>query len=139
MSYFIECRVQFYETDLMGIVHHSNYLRYFEEARVAWAISNHILDYQDPRSGYNLAVLTANIKYQKPLKFGDHFKTYTRARLEGARICFEYLIKMDDLLMCSGRTEHVALDVDLKPIKTPLKICEILKKNGEVEWKEIWP
>ena len=29
-------RVQYYETDQMGIVHHSNYIRWFEEARIDW-------------------------------------------------------------------------------------------------------
>lgn len=29
-------RVQYYETDKMGIVHHSNYIRWFEEARIDW-------------------------------------------------------------------------------------------------------
>ena len=27
-------KVQYYETDRMGIVHHSNYIRWFEEARI---------------------------------------------------------------------------------------------------------
>ena len=29
-------KVQYYETDQMGVVHHSNYIRWFEEARAEW-------------------------------------------------------------------------------------------------------
>ncbi|HJB35179.1 MAG TPA: acyl-CoA thioesterase, partial [Candidatus Blautia merdipullorum] len=29
-----EHKTQYYETDQMGIIHHSNYIRWFEEARV---------------------------------------------------------------------------------------------------------
>lgn len=33
-SFFYTHKAQYYETDQMGIVHHSNYIRWFEEARV---------------------------------------------------------------------------------------------------------
>jgi acyl-CoA thioesterase FadM len=36
MSFKISRPVHLYETDLMGVVHHSNYIRYMEEARFAW-------------------------------------------------------------------------------------------------------
>ena len=37
-------RVNYYETDRMGVVHHSNYLRLIEEARLAW-IEQHVMRY----------------------------------------------------------------------------------------------
>ena len=36
MSFKYERKINYYETDRMGVVHHSNYIRYLEEARCAW-------------------------------------------------------------------------------------------------------
>ena len=36
MTFTYERKANYYETDMMGVVHHSNYLRYFEEARIAF-------------------------------------------------------------------------------------------------------
>ena len=69
--FFFEHRVQFYETDMMGIVHHSNYLRLYEEARVAWAYNRKMIDYQKPESAAYFAVLATEVKHIMPAKFGD--------------------------------------------------------------------
>ena len=36
MSFIFKRTINYYETDRMGVVHHSNYIRYMEEARTAW-------------------------------------------------------------------------------------------------------
>ena len=36
MDFIFERKINYYETDKMGVVHHSNYIRYMEEARCAW-------------------------------------------------------------------------------------------------------
>ncbi len=36
MEFIFERKINYYETDKMGVVHHSNYIRYMEEARCAW-------------------------------------------------------------------------------------------------------
>ncbi len=36
MSFIYERKINYYETDRMGVVHHSNYIRYLEEARTEW-------------------------------------------------------------------------------------------------------
>ena len=56
MSFFLYKRtVHFYETDMMGIVHHGNYLRYYEEARVAWADARGLIS--RPEDAAQFAVL----------------------------------------------------------------------------------
>ncbi|MFN8943705.1 MAG: acyl-CoA thioesterase, partial [Pseudobdellovibrionaceae bacterium] len=55
--------VQFYETDQMTIVHHSNYLRFMEEARVAWAKEKGLIDYQKIESASHFAVLESRVKH----------------------------------------------------------------------------
>lgn len=131
-------RIQFYETDLMGIVHHSNYLRIFEEARVAWAIDKGLLDYQKPESASHLAVLETQVKHLQALKFGDVIETEVQVRAERARIIFEYKLFVREksprpYSVC--RTVHVALDKNLNVMRIPEKMKETVEKE---KWTETW-
>ena len=73
----MERKVTYYETDKMQIVHHSNYIRYMEEARLDW-FENHGLDYSYLESiGIMLPVISVTAKYEKSLKFGDPFNVET--------------------------------------------------------------
>lgn len=131
-------KVQFYETDLMGIVHHANYLKFYEEARVIWAHQRGILDYQKPETASHLAVIETQVWHLKPALFGDDLEVAVQARIEKARIIFEYK------MYCRGRYEtaisecrtiHVPLDLKLRPIRPPDKIKKILEKE---KWIETW-
>jgi acyl-CoA thioester hydrolase len=133
--FFCEHRVQFYETDLMGIVHHSNYLRIYEESRVAWAHQRQLIDYQKPESAAYFAVLATEVHHLKPARFGDVVRTHLQACLSGARIVFEYKMFCGNDLISTARTTHACLDAQLKPIKPPKQIRSILEKE---EWIETW-
>lgn len=128
-------KVQFYETDQMGIVHHSNYLRFCEEARVAWAHSHGLIDYQKPQSAAHFAVLETKVKHLKPAFFGDDLFILVQARGQGIRIEFQYkIIKGEDILVLA-QTVHVPLNTELRPMKLPKEMKEILERES---WKEIW-
>lgn len=138
-TFFSEHQVQFYETDLMGIVHHSNYLRFFEEARVAWAHSVGLIDYQVPSSASKFAVLETAVRHLAPSFFGDRLRIYVQARASGrARIEFGYeIVKANDnqklILIATGKTEHVALDSKLQPQRRPQAMQDILEKQKWIE------
>ena len=127
--------VQFYETGLMGVIHHSNYLRIFEEARVAWAHSVGLIDYQKPESASYFAVIETQVRHIKPGKFGDLLITYVQARLEGIRIIFEYKLLREQELIAEGRTIHASLSKDLKLLRPPPQLKEIMEKQS---WTETW-
>jgi Predicted thioesterase len=129
-------KVQFYETDLMGIVHHSNYLRFFEEARVAWAHSRGVLDYQQPGSASHFAVYETQVKHMKPTFFGDDLEIEVQARVEGNRLIFQYRLFGRKLEVCAlGKTVHVAMGPDLKLLRMPKSIREVTEKEL---WTETW-
>lgn len=128
-------QVQFYETDLMGIVHHANYLRIFEEARVAWAHSQGLLEYQKPESASHLAVYETQVRHLKPARFGDVLHVQLQVRSQGIKMVFEYKMFHEADLMSECRTVHVPLDLNLKLIKTPAMIKKILEKES---WTETW-
>jgi len=127
--------VQFYETDLMGIVHHSNYLRFFEEARVHWAHGWGFIDYQKPESASHFAVLETRVRHLKPARFGDSLEVEIQAKREGAKIVFQYRLWKDTEILALAETQHVALDKNLRPMRLEKEIIQQLEKDP---WKETW-
>lgn len=67
----LERKINYYETDKMGIVHHSNYIRYLEEARIRWmeeiGIPFEVLE----ENGITIPVLGVECEYKHHVSFGD--------------------------------------------------------------------
>ena len=61
--------VRFCETDLMGIVHHANYLQYFEAGRVDWLHRRGISYEIWAKNGVHLPVVETHIRYRKAARF----------------------------------------------------------------------
>lgn len=100
-------RVQFYETDAQGIVHHSNYFRYFEEAR------GELLRYLGfPYSklreeGYEVVLLSAGCEFSKPLMYDQEFQIeLTLSHIDRFSFSFEYELVFENTLRAKGRTKH---------------------------------
>ncbi len=84
-------RVSYSDTDQMGFMHHSNYLKYFETAR--WELFRSIgITYSEiENEGIILPVINASIKYTKPAFYDHEIMINTRIKsFKGARIFFEY-------------------------------------------------
>ncbi len=89
-------RVRFCETDLMGIVHHSNYLAYFEAGRVEW-LRRRGVSYGDwATRGFHLPVVEASVRYRAPARFDDVIAIETRlVELRAASLRFEYRMERE--------------------------------------------
>ncbi len=72
-------RVHFYETDLMGVVHHSNYIRWFETGRVEFlrAVGISLNDMIEDKILFPITEIKA--KYFQPAKFDDEIELETNA------------------------------------------------------------
>ncbi|MBO1307893.1 acyl-CoA thioesterase [Enterococcus sp. 669A] len=83
----------YYETDKMGIIHHSNYIRWFEEARVDLL---EFLDYPFEKIeeiGVMVPVLAVSSTYKEMVRFGDEIIIHpTISKYTGTRLNFEYQI-----------------------------------------------
>tara|TARA_B100001059_G_scaffold173099_1_gene173312 strand:+ start:3047 stop:3439 length:393 start_codon:yes stop_codon:yes gene_type:complete len=66
-------KVRYNETDQMGIVHHSNYLKFFELARIEWLEKLNIPYEKIEQNNIILPVVRCELKFIKPLFFGDYF------------------------------------------------------------------
>ena len=113
-------RVRFAETDAMGIVHHSRYLLYFEEARVAYL--RHVgHPYHEVRGlGIEMAVLEAFVQYRKPLEFDDVFDVHVTIGSLG-RVTFQmaYLVTIGDVVHATGVTVHGCITPDGRATRLP--------------------
>ena len=119
-------RVRFAETDAMGIVHHSRYLLYFEEARVAYL--RHIgRPYPEWRAaGMNATVLEVHLRYVKALQFDDEFDVHV-ALAEVSRTTFQmtYLVQRDLDVCATGVTAHGLINAAGRPMRLPPWLIEL--------------
>lgn len=119
MDFVFERKINYYETDRMGVVHHSNYIRYLEEARCAWLESIDMPFDLLEENGITIPVLGVSCDYKYHVTFGDtiEVKPYVK-EYSGVRMTVGYDVK--DLKtgknVLIGETKHCFTNKDLKPI-----------------------
>ena len=117
-----EIKVRYYETDQMGIVHHSNYLKFFEFARIEWLEKLNIPYQEIEKNKVILPVVNCELKFLKPLVFGDTFKVKVHCtKKPTSSIEFSYEIFNDSgEKTTEGKTLLAFLNSDsMKPIRCP--------------------
>jgi acyl-CoA thioester hydrolase len=104
-------RVRFCDTDLMGIVHHANYLAYFEAGRVAWLRRRGVTYSEWAGRGMHLPVVDASLRYRQPARFDDLIDVETvLSELRAASLRYDYRIRRDGLLLAEGTTRLACVD-----------------------------
>ena len=123
-----EIKVRYFETDQMGIVHHSNYLKYFEFARIEW-LEKLNLPYQEiEKNKIILPVVKCELKFLKPLVFGDSFKVEVHcSKKPTSSIEFSYeIFNSRGEKTTEGRTLLAFLNSDtMKPLRCPKIISDL--------------
>lgn len=119
-------RVRFAETDAMGIVHHSRYLPYLEEARVAYLrhIGHPYSEWRD--QGLDAAVLEAHVRYRQPLRFDDEVDVHLRLA-SATRTTFQmaYLLTAGGQAACTAVTAHGMVTAGGRPTRLPPWLVEL--------------
>jgi acyl-CoA thioester hydrolase len=104
-THTIEFRVRYQETDGQGIVHHANYLTWFEQGRVELLRSAGHSYRELEEQGILLVVAEANLRYYLPARFDDLLRLVTTAtRAKGARIEHRYELFRGDELLADATT-----------------------------------
>ena len=113
-------RVAFYETDAMGIVHHANYVRFLEEARVVW-MDEHDRPYREyAAEGLHFATTSVELRYLRSAAFDDRLATTAWLEwVRGASLRMAYEIRRGDDLIARGATEHAMVDLAGRPRRIP--------------------
>ncbi len=119
-------RVRFAETDAMGIVHHSNYLVYLEQARVEYLRSIGRPYTELRREGIDHAVLECFVQYRTPLRFDDQAEV-SLALASATRTTFQiaYLVTMAGAICATAATAHGAINAAGRPVRLPAWLSEL--------------
>ncbi|WP_083432752.1 thioesterase family protein [Alkalibacterium sp. 20] len=112
----MECyshKVQYYETDQMQIVHHSNYIRWFEEART-YLLDEIGFSYQRMEDeGIMIPVLAVNAEYKSMTRFGETVLIEAAVKqFTGIKLIMEYTVRDKETqeVRCVGETKHAFID-----------------------------
>ncbi|MBQ7708123.1 MAG: acyl-CoA thioesterase [Lachnospiraceae bacterium] len=111
--------VQYYETDKMGIVHHSNYIRWMEEARVDF-LSQIGWDFAKLESlGIASPVTALDCKYKTSCTFADEvFINVKIEEFKGVRLKLYYEMKNSEgRVLCEAHSEHCFLNLEGKLLR----------------------
>lgn len=130
----LDLTVRFAETDAMGIVHHSNYLVWFEAARVAWMDVAGVPYKEVAANGNHFAVIGVEIQYRAPARFGDVVRvTATVERIRSRQVIFAYTVHNadDGTLLATGRTDHISVDLAGRMASLPPTLLERLQAGIE--------
>ena len=141
-AFSTDVRVRFAETDAQGIAHHSNYLVWFELARVAY-LAKYTGGYQAFRDeGYEATVVEAHARYLVPARFDDVIRIWLRCMdVRGARFRYEYVLERaaDGVRVADGWTSHACVDArTLRPTRLPqwLKDAIAAAESGATDLTE---
>ena len=124
--------VRYAETDAQGVVHHANYLTWFEEGRAEF-LRQQGLHYRDwEAAGYFVVVAGAEVRYRAPAFFEDEVTVETTLeRWRGRLIEFSYrAVNAGDELLAEGRTRHLVLDRQRRPARLPADLVGRLGGEG---------
>lgn len=121
-------RVQYYETDAMGIVHHSNYIRYFETARTEMMRSHGYAYDEMEKSGIYMPVLSVAIDYKTPAVYDEEISVFCWIEeLKGASMTFGYEVVNSDsgVVHAKGTSGHGFTSPELKPLRLKKEAPEL--------------
>jgi len=120
-------RVRFCDTDLMGIVHHANYLAYFEMGRVEWLRRRGVTYADWTQRGLHLPVVDADVRYRAPARFDDALVVEARlVEIRAASLRFEYRLERKTELLAEGSTRLACMGSNQKPQRFPREVLMVL-------------
>ena len=116
----INRQIRFEEVDSMGIVWHGRYVGYFEEGRVALG-HKYGISYSDfIRNRNPVPLRQVHVEYLEPLYFEDNIEIETILHWsDAAKINFEYIIRKNNKITCTGYTVQLMLDEKLELLFAP--------------------
>ena len=110
--------VYYYETDKMGVVHHSNYIRWLEEARNAYFENADLGYFETEEYGVMCPVTEMTVKFKHFAGFGDSFTVSTKLiKYTGVRFRLAYtIVNQDGIKLLEAESGHAFVGPDLKPV-----------------------
>ena len=127
-------KIQYYETDKMQITHHSNYIRFMEEARMdffeqmGWSYA------KLEQEGVISPVVGVTCDYKKTTTFPDVISIVVRVlKCKGVKLKLGYTMSVEDVVVCTATSEHCFLDENGRPVSYKKQFPEFYNDLVEVQ------
>lgn len=130
ISFETKIRVEYHHTDQMGIVHHSNYVKFFEVARTEWLRANGLTYAEMERRGVMMPIVDVAVKYRNPAVYDELISvTAFVDAMPMARMTFRYEVRGEDgREIASGSTTLGFIDSQTRrPMRAPQWLLEVIK------------
>lgn len=135
--YSYEHRIQYYETDGMRIVHHSNYIRWMEEARIAF-MEDAGYGYECmERDGISIPVLSVNCEYKAMMRFGQTCRVEVRiTKLTPVRMTLHYAFydAATNELCGTASSGHCFIGSNGRPLSLKKHLPDIFDLYRQLVW-----
>jgi acyl-CoA thioester hydrolase len=125
----ITVRVNYSETDQMGVVYHANYLIWFDRARTELMRETRLTYRVLEQQGVYLAVSQVNVRYRAPARYDDLLRIRCWVReLVSRRVTFGYAVEHTEThaLLATGETALISLTHQHTLTRIPAHVCELL-------------
>jgi|CXWL01.1.fsa_nt_gi acyl-CoA thioester hydrolase len=123
----VPMRVRFCETDQMGIVHHSNYVLYFEIARGEWLRRRGVAYREWAAKGIQMAMVDVEVHYKQPALYDDELVVETvLTQITAATVRFEYRVLRGDAVLTTGMTRLACVGADRTVRRLPEEVKRVL-------------
>lgn len=123
--------VKYYECDRMGITHHSNYVRFMEEARVDFLDA---IGYGFDRieaEGVVSPVISISCNYKHPTTFKDMIEVEVAiSNMQDLKFEFTYTMKVAGKIVCLGQSTHCFME-NGRPVVIARRLPELYQAIQE--------
>lgn len=111
-------KANYYETDQMGVVHHSNYIRYFEEARLSFMDGIGCNAAQMEADGIMIPNVDIYARYEKPVRFNDVVTIHVQlVTFNGATMRYSYTLRnKNGEIAATGHSTHCFVNKAFQPM-----------------------
>ena len=131
----MEKRINYHDTDAIGIAYHGSYLNFLEESRTRLLEEKGISVKDMHEQGEYFIVKTFKADYKNPARYGDIIVCDTKiSKITTAQICFSQTIfkKLNKQLLVKSEIVLVVVNKYLKPIVLPEKVDLLLREEMEL-------
>ncbi|ARK30829.1 acyl-CoA thioesterase [Halalkalibacter krulwichiae] len=131
-----EIQILYADTDMMGVIYHANYLKYFELGRGGFIEDVGYSYIEMEKAGYYAPVYDVQATYKKPIRYGD--KAFVRTWVElndGIKTIYGYEIVNGNNEVCAeGSTTHIIVKKEsFKPTAFKKAFPEWFQKYEEIK------
>jgi acyl-CoA thioester hydrolase len=125
-----DIEVRYAETDQMGVVHHANYIVWFELARTRLCALSGFHYAAIEKMGYLLMVTGVEARYRRPARYGDTVSVVCWGDRLGSRgMRFAYEVRQGDDLLATGASDHIWVETATgRPCRTPEPLREPFRR-----------